>query len=254
MARVVLVHWNRDIETLAERLRSAGHDPELLSPQGAPGLRGVRDEPPDAFVIDLERRPSHGREVGGYLRRLKATRQVPIVFAGGEEEKVARVRGLMPDAQFSGWDGVVPALDRALARPPESPIVPGTMDAYAGAALPTKLGLKEGDTVALGGAPKGFADRLQGVTVREALRGRADLVVVFVRTQSELERRLSAAIRAIAGGGSLWIAWPKRASGTSSDLTQAVVRRLGMDAGLVDFKVASFDETWSGLRFVRRGR
>jgi hypothetical protein len=47
-------------------------------------------------------------------------------------------------------------------------------------------------------------------------------------------------------GGSLWIAWPKRASGISSDLTQTVVRRIGMDAGLVDFKVAALDETWSG--------
>jgi hypothetical protein len=225
---------------------------EPLSPQGVPGLRAVRDDPPDAFVIDLERRPSDGREVGASLRRLKATRHVPIVFAGGAPDKVARVRDLMPDAAFASWEDVVPAVERALAQPPEAPVVPGTMDAYAGVSLPKKLGLEEGDVVALAGAPDGFAARLAGATARTSLRGRADLVVLFVREQAELERRLPAAIRSIADGGSLWIAWPKRASGTSSDLTQVVVRRLGMDAGLVDYKVASFDETWSGLRFARR--
>jgi hypothetical protein len=79
-----------------------------------------------------------------------------------------------------------------------------------------------------------------------------DLVVLFVRDQAELRARLPAAIRATSERGSLWIAWPKRASEIPSDLSQVVVRRLGMDADLVDFKVAAFDETWSGLRFTRR--
>jgi CheY-like chemotaxis protein len=194
-----------------------------------PGLRLVPEGPPDAFVIDLERRPSDGREVGAWLRRLKATRHVPIVFAGGAPDKVARVRDLMPDAAFASWEDIVPAVERAVAQPPGHPLV-----------------------VALSGAPDGFAARLEGATVRTSDRGCADFVVLFVREQAELERRLPAAIRSITDGGSLWIAWPKRASGISSDLTQVVVRRLGMDAGPVDYKVASFDETWSGLRFARR--
>jgi hypothetical protein len=158
----------------------------------------------------------------------------------------------MPDAAFASWADVVRAVERALAQPPETPVVPGTMDAHAGVSLPKKLGLKEGDVIALSGAPDGFAARLEGATARTSLRGRADLVILFVFEQAELERCLPGAIRSIADGGSLWIAWPKRASGVSSDLTQVVVRRVGMDAGLVDFKVASFDETWSGLRFARR--
>jgi hypothetical protein len=52
--------------------------------------------------------------------------------------------------------------------------------------------------------------------------------------------------------GGLWIAWPKKASGAVSDLSQAMVRQAGLDAGLVDFKVCSMDATWSGLRFTRR--
>jgi CheY-like chemotaxis protein len=136
MSRVVIVHWNRGVSPLVAALKNARYEVEPLSPQGAPGLRGVRDDPPDAFVIDLERRPSDGREVGAALRRRKATRHVPIVFAGGAPDKVRRARDLMPDAAFASWEDVVPAVEQALAQPPEAPVVPGTMDAYAGVGLP----------------------------------------------------------------------------------------------------------------------
>ena len=62
------------------------------------------------------------------------------------------------------------------------------------------------------------------------------------------------AVAAMNPGGSIWICWPKKASGVPSDLSQAAVRRYGMDRGLVDYKVASIDETWSGLRFARKKR
>jgi hypothetical protein len=52
----------------------------------------------------------------------------------------------------------------------------------------------------------------------------------------------------------LWIAWPKKASGVASDLTQNDVRRIGLAAGLVDFKICAIDETWSGLKFVKRSQ
>jgi hypothetical protein len=68
-----------------------------------------------------------------------------------------------------------------------------------------------------------------------------------------LERRVGEMGDAARGGG-LWIVWPKKSSGVSSDLSQPVVRRVGLDAGLVDFKVCSVDATWTGLRFSRRER
>jgi len=58
----------------------------------------------------------------------------------------------------------------------------------------------------------------------------------------------------MAEGGSLWIAWQKKASGVVTDLTQQGVRDKGLDSGLVDYKIAAIDETWSGLRFARRRR
>lgn len=52
--------------------------------------------------------------------------------------------------------------------------------------------------------------------------------------------------------GGLWIAWPKRSSGIIADLKQLDVRRTGLAAGLVDYKVSAIDATWSGLLFTRR--
>ena len=76
--------------------------------------------------------------------------------------------------------------------------------------------------------------------------------MLFVKTQRDLDNRLAAADRAMADGGTVWIAWPKKASGVVTDVTQTDVRRKGLANGLVDFKICAIDETWSGLRFSRR--
>jgi hypothetical protein len=90
--------------------------------------------------------------------------------------------------------------------------------------------------------------------VRRDGRKPADVAILFVRTLAELRRRFPTAERAVANGGSLWLAWPKKASGVAIDLSQTIVQRYGLDRGWVDFKVAAIDETWSGLRFVPRRR
>jgi hypothetical protein len=89
--------------------------------------------------------------------------------------------------------------------------------------------------------------------LRRGARGECDLAVWFARSQAEVEKRIERLGR-FAGAGGLWVAWPKRSSGVRSDLTQAVVRRIGLAKGLVDYKVCSIDDTWSGLRFTPRER
>ena len=129
---------------------------------------------------------------------------------------------------------------------------------YSGTPLVKKLGIKPGATLALIGAPDGFDDTLgelpDGVTVRRRLQGRFDVIVAFYVESSVLERRLPALRRALAPAGGLWLAWPKRASGVATDLSDNVVRELGLAAGLVDNKVCAIDEVWSGLRLVYRLR
>jgi hypothetical protein len=78
--------------------------------------------------------------------------------------------------------------------------------------------------------------------------------VAFFLDRSELVRRLPALKAALDQAGGLWIAWPKRASGVATDMTEHVVRELALAAGLVDNKVCAIDETWSGLRIVYRLR
>jgi hypothetical protein len=127
---------------------------------------------------------------------------------------------------------------------------------YSGTPLPWKLGIKEGSTLALLGAPDGLAALLEplpaGVLLRRSTRGTADVILLFTTSRDDLARRLPAAQRALHPDGGLWVAWPKKASGVATDLTENVVRELGLAAGLVDNKVCAIDETWSGLRLVVR--
>jgi hypothetical protein len=127
---------------------------------------------------------------------------------------------------------------------------------YSGTPLVRKLGIKPGFRVAWQGAPQGFEALLgelpDGVGVRAALRRPLDLVVCFVTGRAELEHRLPALRRAIEPDGTLWVAWPKRASGVATDVTEDVVREVALPTGLVDVKVCAIDATWSGLKLVVR--
>jgi hypothetical protein len=134
------------------------------------------------------------------------------------------------------------------------------MAGYSGTPLARKLGIKADHRVALLGAPAGFADTLEqlpdGVTLHTDGRGTAlfDVMVFFTSERAELAKRFGHLAKRLTPAGGLWIAWPKRASGVATDLTEDVVRNIGLDNGLVDNKVCAVDETWSGLRFVIRLR
>jgi CheY-like chemotaxis protein len=257
MTRVVLIHWNRaEAEDRCARLQRAGYEATPFSDSEGDGLRAIRDCPPDAFVIDLSRVPSHGRAVATWLRQQKATRGVPIVFVAGDPEKVARVRELLPDAMYAEWSGIRGALRRAVRRPPAGPVVPGTMESYSGRPLPGRLGIRAGSSVVLLGAPEDLEQKMgplpENVRLRRQTRGRPQLVLLFAKSRAELERRFPAAARALAEGGGVWIAWPKKSSAVRTDLNQSVVRAFGLNAGFVDYKICAIDETWSGLLFARR--
>ena len=124
---------------------------------------------------------------------------------------------------------------------------------YSGTPLPKKLGIKVGSTVALIRAPKAFdrtlGDLPAGVRFTTRTTKPVDLAVWFVTSVREIETRM-AAMAPVATG--LWIAWPKKASGVVTDVTENLVRNAGLAHGLVDYKVCAIDHTWSGLKFARR--
>ena len=122
---------------------------------------------------------------------------------------------------------------------------------YSGTPLARKLGFKEGMRVAYVNQPDGFA--IDGIDdVRTRLGKGTDLLLFFTKERRALERRLDALRKAIEPDGMLWVAWPKRASGVVTDMTEDVVRDVALPTGLVDTKVCAIDDVWSGLRLVVR--
>ena len=129
------------------------------------------------------------------------------------------------------------------------------MAGYSGTPLAKKLGIKEGFSLRFVNAPDGLDKELDlpaNVTVNSRARKPIDLVLLFVTTKSELERTFSNYAAKLTPAGMLWISWPKKSSGVASDLSDNVVRELGLAKGMVDVKVCAVNEVWSGLKFVFR--
>jgi len=130
------------------------------------------------------------------------------------------------------------------------------MAGYSSRSLADKLGIKPGTTVTALAAPPAYISLLQpvpaDVTFVNRLAKQARFVHCFVTRRAELEKEFPALSRSLADDGTVWISWPKKAAKTDTDLTEDVVRAIGLRAGLVDVKVCAVDELWSGLKFVRR--
>jgi CheY-like chemotaxis protein len=255
MSRVLLVHWNaEEARAKARTLKDLGHTAEILCDSEKPNLGRVRQSPPDLFLIDLNRLPSHGREIAGYFRRAKTTRQVPILFVDGDADRVSRAKQLIPDAEFGKWEKIESALKKTSRRKLAKPVVPSTMAGYSGTPLPKKLGIREKYNVVLVNAPDRFERKLEPMPAAAEVVGdprRAQIAVLFAMSESELVRDFRPLVKALPERTPLWIAWPKKASGVATDLADNVVREYGLGQGWVDYKVCAIDETWSGLCFAR---
>jgi len=135
---------------------------------------------------------------------------------------------------------------------PQEPNLPG----YSRKPLASKLDLKPGHRLLLNGAPDGFESELrplpEGVTFAAPPARPIDCVLLFSTSAAHLEKAFRQAVTLLPRAGMIWVAWPKKASKVETDLTEDVVRRIGLTAGLVDVKVCAVTDIWSGLKFVRR--
>ena len=129
---------------------------------------------------------------------------------------------------------------------------PVTTPGYSGKPLTEKLGLKPGLKVYVDGGPPHTDQLLEGIPYTSRLPRQVDVTLLFTTTMARLERRLPVVIERTVTNGMVWVCWPKQASKMATDVDENDVRRAGLAAGLVDVKVAAVDETWSGLKFVRR--
>jgi hypothetical protein len=127
---------------------------------------------------------------------------------------------------------------------------------YSKRPLAEKLGIKPDTRIAILHAPSDFNNTLgalpAGVDVSSKLRKGLHLIHAFFENRKQLHRDFPALKKALPETGALWISWPKKAAKTPTDLTEGVVREIGLQNGLVDIKVCAVDETWSGLKFVYR--
>jgi hypothetical protein len=131
------------------------------------------------------------------------------------------------------------------------------MAGYSGTPLAKKLGIKPGHVVVVTGcAPASFEGSLElpeGARLFRQLRpAPVDVTIYFVHRVAELERRWTDLHERMHPAGGLWVAWPKKASRKPTDLTEDMVRRIGLASGHVDNKVCAIDDVWSGLRLVVR--
>lgn len=127
---------------------------------------------------------------------------------------------------------------------------------YSGTPLPQKLGIKPGFTLCVRGAPSAYADIVaplpKDVTMAAKVSARTDLVHIFAVARAKLATELAAARKTLRDDAMIWVSWPKKASGVTTDITEDTVRAVAFPLGLVDIKVCAVDETWSGLKLVVR--
>lgn len=258
--KIALVHWKLDeADEHVDRLVQAGYDVDMTLPNGPPYLRYLSDNPPAAVLIDLSRLPSQGRELAVSIRMRKATRHLPLVFIGGEDEKVDRVRQLLPDAVYTDWNHIVDVLEGMVEEglyEAGAPVVPDTIfAAYSDTPIVTKLGIKEGASINLVNEPDNFVQLLGslplGVRFKRKDFSGCEMTIWFVRSLQDLEENIEMMAEALTRG-SMWIAWNKKSSPLFKGLTQQIVREQGLAHNLVDYKICSIDEDWSALLFTYR--
>jgi hypothetical protein len=130
------------------------------------------------------------------------------------------------------------------------------MPGYSGTPLPKKLGIKDGFRVWLPDAPPDVRAELKsalaGCKISRDGAKPLDFAMVFTKSKTELAKHFAHAAKALAPAGMLWISWPKKSSGVATDVSENLVREIGLASGLVDVKVCAVTEIWSGLKFVRR--
>lgn len=130
------------------------------------------------------------------------------------------------------------------------------MAGYSSTPLAKKLGIKEGFRIGLVNPPQNLESELGNLPDQaefvKRLTNSLDIILFFVLTERALARDFAKLAKKLATNGMIWIAWPKKSSGVSTDLSFNSVQRIGLDAGLVDVKICAIDDTWSGLKFVYR--
>jgi CheY-like chemotaxis protein len=254
MPRVRLFHWKAaEAAHYIAELKAAAHVVEYQEHFQTELLRACRKSPPDAFIVDLSRLPAQGREIAIALRQSPATRNVPVIFCQGAPEKIQTTRQHLPDAVYCKLSSLVSRLQRELSKPRKQTVVPvPIMKRYAGRTAAQKLGIKEGNMVRVVDPPRDYLQVLgalpSGVEFLEDDSQPASVTLCFVHEPDWLRGAMSG-LRKTARTSKLWILWRKGKS-ERGGVSEPLVRETGKSLGLVDYKICSVNEIWSGMLFA----
>jgi len=252
--RVLLLHWKQEeIDALVQRVRGFRVFPYV--PEQGAGMKGLSAEPvPDVLLISLDRLPSHGHAVAHVYHQRKATRHVPVVLAGGDPAKLAKIQASLPWARFCGWDSVSQVLAEAAANPTPSIATAGKSSLSPHRPLYAKLGLTEGMKVALLAAPLSL-DRLVPdlpfeLEIGEQPERDTAATLWFVRSMGEVEDGFSW-ISSRMKRPRIWVFYPRglKPKAGGEPLTWGLLSEKAAAFGLAQFKVLRLDETWTGVAF-----
>lgn len=234
---------------LIAQLKEAGFEAIYSERTQSPSVVRIKKEAPVAIVIDLSRMPSHGRYVGAWVRGSKSTREIPLVFVGGDPGKVERIQAEIPDAVYTSHAKLAQVLRKV--KPVKNPVVPKQiMEGDPGRTNAQKMGITKAMRVGVIDAPIGYERVLgplpDGVEVEEDPFKPGTVTVWFVYDPGEYEAALPER-RRLAAKTRLWIAWQK---GRRDGLNGNFIRERAIGMGLVDYKICSLDAQWSAMVFT----
>jgi hypothetical protein len=188
-----------------------------------------------------------------WIRNRKSSRHLPIVFVDGEPEKVARVREVLPDAIYATCSTLGRALKAASKNRLSNPVIPpSAMERFQAKTAAQKLGIAAHSAVAVFDPPRDYSSVLgqmpEGVEFLEDPETPQKVTLWFIR---DAESMIAAVrrMRALASGTKLWVLWPKA---QPNRFREGSIRELAIDNGLVDYKICSVNQQWSGILFARK--
>ena len=254
MPRVRLFHWKaEEAKPLIAALRAEGYTVDYPGDKANGNWRSLRQSPALAAVIDLTRLPSHGRWVAAEIRATKSLRHIPIVFVDGDPAKVETIRKMMPDAVYTSRTRLASALKKV--KPLADPVVPPRLMNRTDRTAAEKLGITAGARVVLLDPPPDYLRVLgripENVSFEEETSDAAPLTLWFVRDPDAYLAGVDA-MRKRSASSRIWVIYPKGQSGRTTGITQAFIREIALSVGLVDYKVCSVNQVWTGLLFTRK--
>ncbi len=225
--------------------------------KGPESLNFITGERPSAIIFNLAKRPSTCRDLAIYIRKRKNLRMIPFLFIDGEEEKTEKIRDLFPEDYFCGKDDLNSIIIKILAEPgrlfpqPES-----LFSGYSGKSALEKLDIRKNENICLIDVDESFyslfEENVENYNIGSRITRETKLTLIYLKEENNVAPFLRYYLENSRDDSSLWLCWPKKKGKIKTNLTQKFIRDTALGFGLVDYKICSINNNWSGMKFTRK--